>query len=82
MNQQHPQHNIERLSDMLDLLDDLHSAASEDSDHEFSGMTRQELLGFLREVIYTAQETMSEIQRQRRAQKPILRLVNNIEKVG
>jgi hypothetical protein len=45
-------------------------------------MTRQELLGFLREVIYTAQETMSEIQRQRRAQKPILRLVNNIEKVG
>jgi hypothetical protein len=82
MNQQHPLHNVERLSEMLDMLDDLHSAASEDSAYEFSGMTRQELLGFLREVIYTAQETMTEIQRQRRAQKPMLRLVNNIEKVG
>lgn len=75
-------HNNERLNDLLETLDDLHSATSDGDAHAFSGMTHTELMSYLREVIYTAQETMREAQQQRKKHTPIVRLTNKIEKVG
>lgn len=82
MNQQMKSQNAVCLNDMLEMLDELHSAASEGKGAEFAEMTHQELLSYLREVIFTAQEAMKEVQNHKKKQSPILRLVEQIEKVG
>jgi len=72
----------ETLHDMLDMLDELHSIASEGNICDKASMSERELMSLLRDVIYTAQETMAEVQSQRKTQKPILRIVEKFEKVG
>ncbi len=87
MNQLQDQNQVgESLTEMLEILDELHSVASDGQDApHYSGMTRKELLSLLREIAFTAQETIREIQSHKTVQMPILRLVDEqqkIEKVG
>jgi hypothetical protein len=82
MNQQHKSQTEVCLNDLLEMLDELHSAASDGKGAEFAEMTHQELMSYLREVIFTAQETLKEVQNHKKKQSPILRLVEKIEKVG
>lgn len=71
----------ERLNEILDTLDELHSAASDHELHEMTNLSDTELMSFLQDLIYTAQETIHEIQIRRSQQKPILLLVEKaIEK--
>jgi len=67
----------EQLYRLMDMLDELHSAA------DFAGLTEAEIAATLREIIYTAQETLHEIHSHKVAQMPALRLVDKkIGKVG
>ncbi|HEX2622447.1 MAG TPA: hypothetical protein VHL11_19945, partial [Phototrophicaceae bacterium] len=50
------------LNDLLDNLDELHTAASENRLHTFTTMSERELLGMLKDIIYTAQEAIEEIE--------------------
>ncbi len=52
----------DRLEDLLDLLDELHSAASENRLQNLTTLSKPELLGMLQDVIYTAQETIREME--------------------
>jgi DNA-binding response OmpR family regulator len=73
------------LEDVLETLDELHTLASEGDAQTSTGMTRRELVSLLREMVFTAEETIRELQAQSSAQTPILRLVDkeeSIEKVG
>ncbi|MGQ9887600.1 MAG: hypothetical protein ACUVSX_03830 [Aggregatilineales bacterium] len=63
-----------RLVAAFDLLDELHTAASEDRLSSFTPMSASEIVGWLREFVYTAQETLLEIEK-RSAPPPHLRLV-------
>ncbi len=53
-----------RLGVVLDLLDELHSLASEDNLSALGNIAKSELVDWLRDVIYTAEETIAEIQQQ------------------
>jgi hypothetical protein len=75
------------LEDVLEYIDQLHTAASEGSAQSFTGMDEVETVNVLRELIYTAQEALSEIEtlrasRQRRNKQPVLRLVKKVDKAG
>lgn len=54
-------YNTARLSDLLEALDELHSAASDGNIRAVTPMSDAELKSWLYEVIYMAQETMHEI---------------------
>lgn len=65
-----------RLADLFQALDQLHSAASEGQLHTLTPLPEQELLGWLRDLIYTAQETINEIDNARpRPEAPLLRVI-------
>ncbi|MCU0512373.1 MAG: hypothetical protein MUE40_07360 [Anaerolineae bacterium] len=68
----------EHLENVLDLLDELHTAASEGTVTSLTGMNQHELLSLLREVVYLAQETMEEIQQNRAQKMPVLRLIDKV----
>ncbi|QPC82141.1 hypothetical protein G4Y79_21030 [Phototrophicus methaneseepsis] len=71
------------LADILDLLDQIHNVASEDGEADFTDLSEGETISLLRDVIYTAQETINEIEARRATtQKPILHLVEKHEKIG
>lgn len=55
-------YNDARLFDLLQALDELHSAASEGNVRAVTPLSNAELVSWLYEVIYTAQEAMSEIE--------------------
>jgi arginine utilization protein RocB len=80
--------NLLRLDDVLETIDQLHSAISEGSNQEFAHLNEQDLVSTLRELIYTAQETVQEIEtrrakrRKNRKQQPMLRIVPKIDKAG
>lgn len=50
-----------RLCDLLDVLDQLHDAVSEGRLAAVSTLDRAELVNLLREVVYTATETIAEM---------------------
>jgi hypothetical protein len=50
-----------RLAALLEALDDLHNAASEGSTAEATTLSPQDLREWLKDVIYTAQETLDEL---------------------
>lgn len=50
-----------RLDRLMEALDDLHTAAAEGNLTALTGLNKFELIGWLREVIYTASETLDEI---------------------
>lgn len=55
-------YNDARLSDLLQALDELHSAASDGNVRAVTPLSNAELVSYLYEIIYTARETMSEIE--------------------
>jgi hypothetical protein len=77
---------IKRLEDVLDYIDQLHSAASEGEDQSLKAMSEADVINYLREIIYTAQETLTEIEARRShrtsKQQPVLRILPKIEKAG
>ena len=67
-------YNDEHLNDLLETLDNLHSAASEGQLELMTAMSKHELIAMLREFVYTAQETIREIDDKREI-RPVLRIV-------
>ena len=65
----------QQLADLYDALDQLHSAASEGQLHTVTTLSRRELIGWLRDVIYTAEETIREIDAHSARPGVVLRLV-------
>jgi len=69
----------DQIGDLLDTLDTIHSAASEGQLQTLTSINEQELVGLLRDIIYTAKETIGEIEKRRkqaRRPQPILRLMS------
>jgi len=54
-------HNDTRLAGLFQSLDELHTAASEGHLQMVTPLTDAELVGWLQELIYTAEETIAEI---------------------
>jgi hypothetical protein len=52
------------LADLFQTLDQLHTAVSEDQIQTVTPLNEQELIGWLRDLVYTAQETIEEIEEQ------------------
>ena len=77
-----------QLTDVLEYVDALHTAASEGESQDFTGMNEAEMINHLREIIFTAQEALIEIDAQRAlkfgapAQWPTLHIVPKIHKAG
>jgi hypothetical protein len=65
----------DHLADLLEALDDLHTAASEGRLASTTAMSKRELLALLRDVVYIAEETMQEIQTQSAHREPVLFIV-------
>lgn len=66
------------LAAMFEVFDDLHDAAAEGTLDHLTAINRRELVGWLRELVYTAQETIAEIEKEnaRHArQQPTLQLI-------
>ena len=55
-------YNDARFASLFQVLDELHTAASEDDLEVVTTLSKGELLGWLRDFVYTAQETISEIE--------------------
>jgi hypothetical protein len=75
----HDLHDI-RLSDarmaaMFEVFDDLHTAATEGQLEAVTSLNNRELIGWLRELVFTAQETISEIECAKIGPQPAIRLV-------
>ena len=69
-------YNDMRLAGLFQSLDELHNAASEGSLQSVTPLSNAELLGWLQELIYTAEETIEEIRQQEtKPATPHLRLV-------
>ena len=64
-----------RLVALFQTLDELHSAASEDRLNTVTTVSKVELVGWLNELVYTAEETIAEIEGRGGSEKPVLRLV-------
>jgi gluconate kinase len=64
-----------RLAALFQVLDELHSAASDGNLRGATPLTDRELVGWLQDCIYTAQETIHEIEQGRAKQQTHLRLV-------
>jgi hypothetical protein len=66
------------LAAVFEAIDDLHSAASEGQINLVTPVNRRELVNWLQELIFTAQEAIEEIEAESAAtarQEPYLRLV-------
>lgn len=70
------------LDNILEALDQLHNQISEDDQSRFTDTEDRETISLLRDVIYTAQETINEIEARQARQMPILHLVEHHEKIG
>ena len=69
-----------RLAAMFELFDDLHTAASEGDLEAITSLNNRELVGWLRELVYTAEETITEIEKSN--VYPALRLVTEERRVS
>jgi hypothetical protein len=68
-------YNDARLAGLSQYLDELHSAASEGQLQALTPLSNDELRGWLQELIYTAEETIMEIEQSERQAVSHLRLV-------
>jgi len=80
MGQTHQTNHDIRLSDarmaaMFQVFDDLHTAATEGQLAAVTSLNNRELVGWLRELVFTAQETISEIEQGKLLGEPVIRLV-------
>ncbi len=64
-----------RMEALFEMFDDLHNAATEGQLHTVTSLNKRELVGWLRELMFTAEETISEIERQAVYAEPVIRLV-------
>jgi hypothetical protein len=64
-----------RLVALFQALDELHSAASEDRLNTLTTVSKVELVGWLHELVYTAEETIAEIEGRGGSEQPALSLV-------
>ena len=64
-----------RMAAMFEVFDNLHTAASEGQLEAMTTLNNRELVGWLRELMFTAQETISEIESTRIYGDPVIRLV-------
>ncbi len=64
-----------RLDWLLEAVDELHTAVSEGELADLTSLNEFELQNWLRELIWVAQEALSEIERQRAQTQPALVLV-------
>lgn len=64
-------HTPARLDSVLDVLDELHSAASEGSLPDVSTLSEADLRGWLLEIMYLAQQTLEEIDAQQMEREPV-----------
>ena len=64
-----------RLVALFQTLDELHTAASEDRLNTLTTVSKVELVGWLYELVYTAQETIGEIEGRGGSEQPTLSLV-------
>ncbi len=66
-----------RLAYLFQVLDELHSAASDGQLQNITTLSSSEIVGWLNDLAFTAQETISEIRNGERAANPAshLRLV-------
>jgi hypothetical protein len=64
-----------RLAWLLETIDELHTAISDGNTASVTTMSEVELKGFLHEVMYMAQEALDEIECQRVARAPRLKLI-------
>jgi hypothetical protein len=55
-------YNDSRLDNLLETLDELHTAASDGNLPDVTTVGKMELVGWLYELMYTAQETIREIE--------------------
>ena len=64
-----------RMAAMFEVFDDLHTAASEGQLEAITSLNKRELVGWLRELVFTAQETISEIESAKIGAQPAIHLV-------
>lgn len=64
------------MANLFEGLDRLHSAASEDRLNEITSLSAQEMTSWLQELIYTAQETIYEVNRQSVRKEVVLRVID------
>jgi len=75
------QHNVQllyndaRFATLFQALDELHTAASENDLEIMTTMSKAELVGWLRDFVYTAEETIMEIESKPASYPVALRLV-------
>ncbi len=82
--------SMNHLEDVLDYIDILHSAVSEGTTSTYVGeLNDEDVLNVLRDLIYTAQETVTELElkrakqrRKRQRKQPVLHIVPKVEKAG
>jgi len=67
--------NDVRLAHLFEALDELHSAASEGQLQKLTALNDVELVGWLRDFVYTAQETIAEIEGRENTRPANLKLV-------
>jgi hypothetical protein len=56
-------YNDARLQSLFGALDELHSAASDGGLHTLTTLNQAELVGWLHELVYTAEQTIDEIEK-------------------
>jgi hypothetical protein len=56
-------YNDARLQGLFGALDELHSAASDGMLHTLTTLNQAELVGWLHELVYTAEQTIDEIEK-------------------
>lgn len=61
-------YNNQRLAEALETLDQLHSAASEGTVNRMTTLNQRELVALLEDLIYTAQETIREMDTRQQTQ--------------
>jgi len=64
-----------RLAWLLDSIDELHTAIADGELASVTTLSEAEVVGMLHELMYTAREALDEIEAQRTAQTPRLKLI-------
>lgn len=77
---------IQHLEDVLEYMDRLHNVASDSEAPTSAEMSNADMMNVLRDIIYTAQETLVEMEtaqaRERRHVQPVLRILPKVDKAG
>jgi hypothetical protein len=67
------------LADVFEQLDQLHTVVSEGQLHTLTTLDKQDVVGWLQELIFTAEETVKEMENCSAEPKPIIQLLDRPE---